>query len=157
MRIQFWSVGKNNEPYVDAGIKEFTKRISNYFPVEWVIIPSPKTAGSSRPDDLVKKEGEALHKMLSEGDFTVVLDERGKSFSSPQLASFIQAQANASCKQLVFIIGGAYGTDESILKKAGSIWSLSSLTFPHQLVRLILAEQVYRACTILRNEKYHHS
>ena len=77
--------------------------------------------------------------------------------SSEGLANFIQARANESTKQLVFLIGGAYGIDESVLKRADYTWSLSPLVFPHQLVRLILAEQIYRACTILRNEKYHHS
>jgi 23S rRNA (pseudouridine1915-N3)-methyltransferase len=76
--------------------------------------------------------------------------------SSPDLAQFIQIRANESTKNIVFLIGGAYGIDENVLKRAQLKWSLSSLTFPHQLVRLILTEQVYRACTILRNEKYHH-
>lgn len=77
--------------------------------------------------------------------------------TSPQLAATIQSRTNESVKQLVFLIGGAYGLDDSIIKRANFTWSLSQLTFPHQLVRLILAEQVYRACTIIRNEKYHHS
>ena len=77
--------------------------------------------------------------------------------SSEGLANFIQARANESTKQIIFLIGGAYGIDEAVLKRADYKWSLSQLVFPHQLVRLILAEQVYRACTILRNEKYHHS
>jgi 23S rRNA (pseudouridine1915-N3)-methyltransferase len=87
----------------------------------------------------------------------VALDERGKQASSEGLATFIQARANESTKHLIFLIGGVYGIDEGVLKRANFKWSLSQLVFPHQLVRLILAEQVYRACTILRNEKYHHS
>ena len=87
----------------------------------------------------------------------VALDEHGKEMRSEILAEFIQARANDSIKTLIFIIGGAFGLDEMVLKKANYKWSLSQLTFPHQLARLILAEQVYRACTILRNEKYHHS
>ena len=86
----------------------------------------------------------------------IALDERGKEMSSEKLAEFIQARANESIKTIVFVIGGAFGLDEVVLKKANYTWSLSRLTFPHQLVRLILAEQVYRACTIIRNEKYHH-
>ncbi|HEY9362028.1 MAG TPA: 23S rRNA (pseudouridine(1915)-N(3))-methyltransferase RlmH, partial [Chitinophagaceae bacterium] len=89
-------------------------------------------------------------------DYLVALDERGKQFTSEQLASFIQGRANESVKRMIFLIGGAYGIDDVLLKKANYKWSLSQLTFPHQLVRLILAEQVYRACSILRNEKYHH-
>ena len=93
---------------------------------------------------------------LKKDDYLVALDENGKQLSSVQLSGFLQARANESVKRLVFVIGGAFGLHESVLKKANYKWSLSSLTFPHQLVRLIMAEQVYRACTIMRNEKYHH-
>jgi 23S rRNA (pseudouridine1915-N3)-methyltransferase len=156
MKIQFWSIGKNNEPYVKQGIEDFTQRISKYFPVEWNIIPVPKNAGMMSEMDLKKKEGETILAWLKKDDYMVALDERGKEMSSEKLAEFIQARANESIKTIVFIIGGAFGLDEAVLKKANYTWSLSWLTFPHQLVRLILAEQVYRACTIIRNEKYHH-
>ncbi|XVJ65349.1 MAG: 23S rRNA (pseudouridine(1915)-N(3))-methyltransferase RlmH [Lacibacter sp.] len=157
MKIQFWSVGKNHEPYVKAGVEEFTKRISNYFPVEWTIIPLPKNSGMLSEADLKKKEGELILNWLQKDDFLIALDERGKQLNSEGLAEFIMKRTNESRKNLVFLIGGAYGIDEAVMKRADFKWSLSQLVFPHQLVRLILAEQVYRACTILRNEKYHHS
>lgn len=157
MKIQFWSVGKNHEPYVKAGVEEFTKRISNYFPVEWTIIPLPKNSGMLNEADLKKKEGELILNWLQKDDFLIALDERGKQLNSEGLAEFIMKRTNESRKNLVFLIGGAYGIDEAVMKRADFKWSLSQLVFPHQLVRLILAEQVYRACTILRNEKYHHS
>ena len=157
MKIQFWSVGKNHEPYVKAGVEEFTKRISNYFPVEWTIIPLPKNSGMLSEADLKKKEGELILNWLQKDDYLIALDERGKQLKSESLAEFIMKRTNESKKNLVFLIGGAYGIDEAVLKRADFKWSLSQLVFPHQLVRLILAEQVYRACTILRNEKYHHS
>lgn len=157
MKIHFWSVGKKHEPYVQAGIEDFTGRISKYYPVLWTIIPVPKNAGMLSEMDLKKKEGETILEWLDSSDYLVALDERGKSFSSEGLAKFMQARANESIKKLVFLIGGAYGIDDAVLKRANHKWSLSDLTFPHQLVRLILAEQVYRACTIIRNEKYHHS
>lgn len=156
MKISFWSIGKNNEPYIKAGVEEFTKRIANYFKVEWNIIPLPKNAGMLSEMDLKKKEGAIILDWLKPGDYLIALDERGKQWTSEELANFIQQRANESIKNLVFLIGGIYGLDSSILKKANQSWSLSSLTFPHQLVRLILAEQVYRACTILKHEKYHH-
>ena len=106
--------------------------------------------------DLKKKEGEMILGWLDKNDYLVALDERGKQLDSAGLAAFLQARANESTKSLVFLIGGAYGIDEVVLKRANYKWSLSGLTFPHQLVRLILAEQLYRACTILKNEKYHH-
>ena len=157
MKISFWSVGKANEPYIKQGVEEFTKRISRYFKTDWNITPVPKNATTLSEMDLKKKEGEVILDWLRKDDFLIVLDERGKQMSSEGLANFIQARANESTKQLVFLIGGAYGIDESVLKRADYTWSLSPLVFPHQLVRLILAEQIYRACTILRNEKYHHS
>lgn len=156
MKIQLWSIGKAHEPYVKSGVEDFTKRISNYFKVEWVIIPQPKNAGMMSEMDLKKKEAEVVIQWLDKDDYLVVLDERGKQISSEGLAEFIQARANAGTKKLVFLIGGAFGIDETVMKRANYTWSLSQLVFPHQLVRLILAEQLYRACTILRNEKYHH-
>lgn len=156
MKLSFWSVGKPHEAYVKTGIEEFTKRATNYFPVQWNILPVPKNAGMLSEADLKKREGEMIRSFLKEDDYLIALDERGKEFTSEGLANFIQQRANESSKHLVFLIGGAFGLDETVLKTAKLKWSLSPLTFPHQLVRLILAEQVYRACTILRNEKYHH-
>ena len=156
MKISFWSIGKNNEPYIKAGVEEFTHRISRYFKVKWDIIPVPRNTAMLSEIDLRKKEGETILEWLNKNDYLVALDKRGKQFISEGLADFIRARANESVKDLVFLIGGAYGLDEPVLKRANHIWSLSQLTFPHQLVRLILAEQVYRACSILKNEKYHH-
>lgn len=156
MKFQFWSLGKPHEPYIKEGVDAFTTRVSKYYPVEWHIISTPKNAGVLSEADLKKKEAEIILTNLSKDDYLVALDEGGKLISSVQLASFIQARANESAKQVIFLIGGAYGLHETVLKRAGYTWSLSLLTFPHQLVRLILAEQVYRACTINRNEKYHH-
>lgn len=156
MKFQFWSIGKSHEPYVKSGVEDFTKRISNYFRVEWNIIPVPKNAGMLGEPDLKKKEGEIILQWLDRDDYLVLLDEKGKQLSSEGLAEFIQARGNDSTKKIVFLIGGAFGVDEVVFKRANFKWSLSPLVFPHQLVRLILAEQVYRACTILKNEKYHH-
>lgn len=156
MKISFWSIGKVHEAYVKTGIEDFTKRLSNYFPVQWNIIPVPKNAGMLSEVDLKKREGEMILNFLKDDDYLIALDERGKELTSESLANFIQQRANESSKNLVFLIGGAFGLDENVLKAAKFKWSLSQLTFPHQLVRLILAEQIYRACTILRNEKYHH-
>ncbi len=156
MKIQFWSIGKSNEPYIKPGVEEFTSRIEKYFKIEWNIIPVPKNAALLSELDLKKKEGETILAWLSKEDYLVALDERGKQMSSEGLSTFIQARANESAKNVVFLIGGAYGISDAVFKRANFKWSLSELTFPHQLVRLILAEQVYRACTILKNEKYHH-
>jgi 23S rRNA (pseudouridine1915-N3)-methyltransferase len=156
MKLSFWSIGKSHEPYIKPGVEDFTKRISRYFKTDWNIIPVPKNAGMFSEIDLRKKEGETILDWLDKDDYLVALDENGKQLDSEGLSAFIQARANASVKQIIFLIGGAYGIDSSVLKRANFTLSLSKLTFPHQLVRLILAEQVYRACTILKNEKYHH-
>ena len=156
MKIQFWSIGKNHDPSIKEAVEDFTKRISKYFSVEWTIIPVPKNAGMMSEMDLKKKEGEMLLEWLKKDDYLVALDEHGKEMTSENLAGFLQARANESIKTLVFLVGGVFGLDKMILQRANYKWSLSQLTFPHQLVRLILAEQVYRACSIIRNEKYHH-
>ncbi len=156
MKMQLWSVGKPHEAYVKAGIEDFTKRIGNYFPIQWQIIAPPKQAASLTENALKKAEASQLLSLLDKDDYLVLLDERGKQFSSIELADFIQKRANESTRNIVFLIGGAFGVDQSITSRANLTWSLSKLVFPHMLVRLILAEQVYRACTILRNEKYHH-
>lgn len=157
MKLQFWSIGKTHEPYVKEGIELFTKRLNNYYTAEWNIIAPPKNAASLSEPEMKKKEGEIILAALKKEDYLVLLDERGKQMSSEGLASFIQSRANESVKNIVFLIGGAYGVSEDVMQRANYKWSLSQLVFPHQLVRLILAEQVYRACTIIRNEKYHHS
>lgn len=156
MKIHFWAIGKTHESYVKEGVDEFTSRVNKYFKADWSIIPVPRNAASLGEFELKRKEGEILLDLLAKDDYLVALDERGKQFSSVKLASFLQARANESVKKIVFLIGGAFGLDEAVLRRANYKWSLSELTFPHQLVRLILAEQVYRACSIIKNEKYHH-
>ena len=157
MKLQLFTIGKAHEPYVKEGVELFTKRIANYYPVEWNIIAMPKNAAALSENDLKKKEGEIILHVLQKDDYLVLLDERGKQFNSEGLAGFIQSRANESVKNIIFLIGGAYGVSDEVMKRANFKWSLSQLVFPHQLVRLILAEQLYRACSINRNEKYHHS
>jgi 23S rRNA (pseudouridine1915-N3)-methyltransferase len=157
MKLNLWSVGKANEPCFKEGIEEFTRRISHYYSVEWKIFSPSKNAASLTEEKIRKNEAEIVLKQLTTDDILVSLDENGKQWTSPQLADFIQKKSNTRAKNIIFLIGGAYGLHTSILQKSAVIWSLSKLVFPHQLVRLILAEQVYRACTIIRNEKYHHS
>ncbi|HEX2684778.1 MAG TPA: 23S rRNA (pseudouridine(1915)-N(3))-methyltransferase RlmH [Ferruginibacter sp.] len=156
MKFQFWTIGKAHESYVKEGVELFTKRICNYYAADWHIIPMPKNAATLHATELKKKEGEIIMGLLQKDDWLVLLDETGKQLGSEELAKFIQSRANESIKTLVFLVGGAYGVSDDIKKRANYQWSLSKLVFPHQLVRLILAEQVYRACSINRNEKYHH-
>jgi len=156
MKIVLASVGKPHEVLVKAGIEEFTQRIQKYYGAEWKIIAPPKNAAALNEAALKKAEAELILQQLQPDDYLVLLDERGKNISSPDLASLLQQRANESTKRIVFLIGGAFGVDASIQQRAHFTWSLSKLVFPHMLVRLILAEQIYRACSINRNEKYHH-
>ncbi len=157
MKIQLKSVGKADEAFVKEGIALFTKRIANYFPVQWTIIAPLKNSASLDPEMLKLKEGEVILAGLTKDDYLVLLDERGKSFTSEAFATFLMQRTNESVKNVVFLIGGAYGVSDAVVHRANFKWSLSQLVFPHQLVRLILSEQIYRACSIMKNEKYHHS
>lgn len=157
MKMVLCSVGKTDEPYVKEGIEDFTQRLNKYFKASWHLIAAPKNAANMSEFDLKKAEAQLILSFLQKEDYLVLLDERGKQLNSPALAQFIQQRANERSKRIVFLIGGAFGVDETINTRADFTWSLSSLVFPHMLVRLILTEQIYRACTILRNEKYHHS
>ena len=157
MKIYLWSVGKANESYVREGVEMFTKRISHYLPVEWRIFPATRQKGFISENETKREEAVILLNALENTDVLVALDEKGNQWHSEELAHFIQQCANKGSRNLIFLIGGAFGLHETVLKRANFTWSLSKLVFPHQLVRLILSEQIYRACTILRNEKYHHS
>jgi 23S rRNA (pseudouridine1915-N3)-methyltransferase len=153
MKISIWSVGKYHEAYIKDGISEFTKRISHYYPIDWQLITPSKAA---QYNIIKKEEAQNILKQLAPNDVLILLDETGKMINSPGLANLIQQKANQSTQKLIFLIGGAYGVNDEIKKRANFTWSLSQLVFPHMLVRLLLAEQIYRACSILANEKYHH-
>ncbi|MBX2940175.1 MAG: 23S rRNA (pseudouridine(1915)-N(3))-methyltransferase RlmH [Ferruginibacter sp.] len=157
MKIQCWSIGKAHESFVQEGIELFSRRIMHYYPIQWRLFTPPKNAGILQDMALKKKEATAVLEALDANDYLVLLDENGKMLTSEALAGLLQQRANEAFKNIVFLIGGAYGVDESVKQRANLQWSLSTLVFPHQLVRLILSEQIYRACTILRNEKYHHA
>jgi len=155
MKLHLVSVGKPHDSYVKEGTEMFTKRIAHYFPVQWHII-SPSKQANGNETAQKQKDAETILSLLQKDDYLIVLDERGKQMNSMELAAFLQVRANESKKNMFFLIGGAYGVHETVIKRANYIWSLSNLVFPHQLVRLVLSEQLYRACTILKNENYHH-
>jgi 23S rRNA (pseudouridine1915-N3)-methyltransferase len=156
MKFQFINIGKSHDENLKKAIDDFTKRISNYYKTDWIIIPPLKNAASLSTNNLKDLEAQALLSKINKDEFLVLLDETGKQLSSFELANFISQKATAGVRSIIFLIGGAFGVNAEIKQRANFTWSLSKLVFPHMLVRLILAEQVYRACTILRNEKYHH-
>jgi 23S rRNA (pseudouridine1915-N3)-methyltransferase len=156
MKWHIISVGKAHDTLFAKGIEEFTDRISRYYKIQWQIIAPPKNAAALQEESLKKEEAQLILKQLQENDFVILLDERGKIISSTELAQQLEPNQLGRYQRVVFIIGGAFGVDTSVQKMANFTWSLSKLVFPHMLVRLILAEQLYRACSIQRNEKYHH-
>jgi 23S rRNA (pseudouridine1915-N3)-methyltransferase len=156
MKLFFWSVGGKNEPYVAEGIADFTQRISRYYPCEWKLVPPPKHAAQMAAQAQRDAESQVLLDTLDPVDYVILLDERGRMLDSPGLAALIEERAINGARKIHFVIGGAFGVNDTLRKRADLVWQLSKLVFPHQLVRLILAEQVYRACTIIKGEKYHH-
>lgn len=151
MPIKILTVGKKHESWVSEGIERYQKRLRTPFTIEWVLLPhSNFEANRSRSE-----ESERILSRLTANDYVVLLDERGKLLDSPGLAALLTEQLNNS-KTMVIIIGGAYGVDDTVHQRAQYIWSLSPLVFPHQLVRLVLTEQLYRAQQIETGGSYHH-
>jgi 23S rRNA (pseudouridine1915-N3)-methyltransferase len=155
MRIVALSVGKKHEEDYRSAILDFSRRIGRYADFEWVIVVPSKA--QTAPEDVIRaEEGNKILTHLTNRDFVILLDERGANISSPELADKIQKAGNEEGLRIVCIIGGAFGVSPEVRSRANFVWSLSKLVFPHQIARLLLAEQIYRALTILKGEKYHH-
>lgn len=152
MAIKIIAVGKKHEPWVAEGIRRYETRLKRPFNAEWVLLPHSAREGLQARED----ESERLLLRLGDDDFVVLLDERGKLFDSPGLSRMLLDPLERS-RSVVILIGGAYGVDTSVHQRADVVWALSPLVFPHQLVRLILAEQLYRAQEIAAGHPYHHS
>ncbi|MCD8176361.1 MAG: 23S rRNA (pseudouridine(1915)-N(3))-methyltransferase RlmH [Tannerellaceae bacterium] len=156
MKITLLVIGKTDAGYFNEGIKEYQKRLIHYIPYEMEVIPDLKNTKNMSVDQQKEKEGELILKMLQPGDYCVLLDDKGKEFTSMQFATWIEKKMHTVGKRLVFIVGGPYGFSEAVYKVAKEKISLSKMTFSHQMIRLIFTEQLYRAMTILNNEPYHH-
>ena len=156
MKITLILTGKTDESFVKEGFAIYEKRLSHYISFELLVIPELKNTRNLEISQIKEKEAEFQLKYIEKSDFVVLLDEKGKEFKSKEFANFIQQRMNSSIKNLVFLVGGAYGFSERIYAAANTKFSLSKLTFSHQIVRLIFMEQLYRAFTIIRNEPYHH-
>lgn len=155
MKIVFLSVGKKHDATLIAAIQDYTKRISKFVSVSWKLIePARGQEDIMRTQQI---ESDNIRRELQPTDIVILLDERGKELSSIALAEFIESCQQQAHKRLLFIVGGAYGVTDEVRQRANLVWSLSLLVFPHQLVRLILAEQIYRAYSIIHKHPYHHS
>lgn len=156
MKILFLVIGKTDEVYLDTGIVKYIKRLERYIPFEMKVIPDIKNRKTLTEDQQKKSEGELILSQLSLGDDLILLDEKGKTFSSVSFSQWIEKQMNLSTKRLVFVVGGPYGFSKDVYSKAKFKISLSEMTFSHQMIRLIFVEQLYRAFTIIKGEPYHH-
>jgi len=153
MKIRLLWVGKTQEEWLKSGIEEYRRRIGRYFPVE---IGEVREEKGAEAETMRQKECERLEKSLVKGSRLVLLDERGDELTSPQFAAFLGRYRDTGTQDLAFAIGGAYGFSESFRSRVDRTIALSRMTFTHQMVRLFLVEQIYRGCTILNNESYHH-
>ena len=150
--ITIVAVGRKHEAWVAEGIGRYEKRLKPPFNIEWVLLPHSSLEGMRARQE----ESQALLARIKDDDVVILLDETGRQVTSPQLAAQLEQQFVGS-RRVVLVIGGAYGVDETLMARADAVWSLSELVFPHQLVRLILAEQLYRAQEIARGGSYHHA
>ena len=157
MNIKLIVVSKTDTPYLQAGIEEYVGRLKHYCDFELIVIPSVKNAGGLRPEELKEREGQLIMKQLERVDCAVLLDEHGRDYTSVGFSEFLQRQMNSGLRSLAFVIGGAYGFAPAVYAAAQHKLSLSQMTFNHQMVRLFFLEQLYRAHTILRHEKYHNA
>ncbi|MDO5607361.1 MAG: 23S rRNA (pseudouridine(1915)-N(3))-methyltransferase RlmH [Capnocytophaga sp.] len=156
MNIRIITVGKTDSKPLQTLIGEYEKRLKHYVNFEWTVIPDLKNTKTLSQEQQKTKEGELILKQTDPSHHLILLDERGSEYSSVGLADFLQKKMNAGLKQLVLVIGGPYGFSEEIYRRAQGRLSLSKLTFSHQMIRLFITEQIYRAYTILNNEPYHH-
>ena len=156
MKIILLQIDKTQDSYLSEGIENYTKRLKNYTTFEMTTINVPKAVRQRSQKEQKTEEGKLILNFISPEDHLVLLDDKGKEFSSPEFASYLSKKQNASPKRLIFLIGGPFGFDERIYQRADFQLSFSRMTFSHQMIRLFFVEQLYRAFTILKGEKYHH-
>ena len=156
VKIVILAIGKKHDQKLKDAIEEYTNRLKHYAPTSWELVEA-KTSSSMSPHEIKETESRLLLSKLNSEDKVILLDETGTELNSIEHADALHKHLNKATKQLVFVIGGAYGVSNELKKRADFVWSLSPLVFPHQLVRLMLVEQLYRGFTILAGEKYHHT
>ncbi len=156
MKVEFWVIGKTSESYLNKGIDIYRKRLNHYLKFEMVVVPDVKNPKNLDSIQLKSKEGESILKKLKNEDYLILLDEKGKEFTSVQFSKKLEKFQISGKKRVVFLVGGAFGFSPEIYQRANEKFSLSQMTFSHQMIRLFFLEQLYRAMTILRGEPYHN-
>ncbi|MCA9329749.1 23S rRNA (pseudouridine(1915)-N(3))-methyltransferase RlmH [Candidatus Saccharibacteria bacterium] len=154
MKISIIAIGKKHDSNLLTSILDYSRRLSHYTKIEWKLLES--NSANMSIENTKRTESNLIMSHIKPDDYAILLDERGKQLNSLEYADMLQRHQNTSTKSLILIIGGAHGVDNDLKARANYCWSLSPLVFPHQLVRLILIEQLYRAFTIINNGKYHH-
>ncbi|MDR2763585.1 MAG: 23S rRNA (pseudouridine(1915)-N(3))-methyltransferase RlmH [Tannerella sp.] len=157
MKITLLMTGKTDAPYWRDALEEYRKRLVHYVPFEVAVIPDAKHVKNGSETQQKEREGELILNSLQTDDACVLLDETGTEYTSVQFAAYLERKMHTVAKRLVFVIGGSYGFSEVVYRRVPERISLSKMTFSHQMIRPVFAEQLYRAMTILRNEPYHHS
>jgi 23S rRNA (pseudouridine1915-N3)-methyltransferase len=155
MKIELFFVGKTTEAFLRSGMDEYAKRLKHYIAVTEIVF-EPSKNSKTDVSRAIKEESEKMLSKIKPSDFVIALDERGKAIDSVHLSSLIGNHQQNGTGKIIFLTGGAYGLDDTVRKRANLILSFSKFTFTHQMIRLLLMEQIYRAMTILKNEKYHH-
>lgn len=157
MKLILLTVGKTNIKWVSEGLGVYSSRLSHYIPFEMREIPELKNVGSYSEEQIKTAEGKLILKNVKDSDEVILLDEHGKEYRSIEFAAFLKKHmTDFSSRDMVFVIGGAYGFSDEVYARASGKISLSKMTFSHQMVRTIFVEQLYRACTIIKGESYHH-
>ncbi len=156
MKLSLLVIGKTTDRHVQILIDDYTSRLSHYVPFSLDVIPELRNTKALSEEQQKAQEAELIKKQLQAGDYVVLLDEHGAERRSVEFATWLQKRMNAGSRRIVFIVGGPYGFDSAIHSFANEEISLSQMTFSHQLIRVLFIEQLYRACTILRGEPYHH-
>ena len=156
MNIVLLCIGKTQAPWLLEGILEYEKRLKHYIRFKRIELSGIKNTASLPAPLVIEKEGKELLKHIKTGEHLILFDERGSTYTSKQMSFQIEQHMQKGTRSLVFAIGGAYGFSEEVRNRAQETWSLSHLTFPHQLVRLLCVEQIYRCFTIIKKEGYHH-
>lgn len=155
MKTTLVLIGKTDNKHISACINDYVERISHYMPFDITTLPDIKNTKNLTEEQQKEQEGKTIMKLLQPSDYVVLLDEHGKELRSIEFAQWIEKK-QITARRLIFIIGGPYGFSPTLYQRANELLSLSRLTFSHQMVRLIFTEQIYRACTIIKGEPYHH-
>ena len=156
MKIKLIVIGKTDEQYLTEGIDKYAGRLKHYTNFELLVLPDVKQGSKLNTEKLKEEEGKLILSKTEQSDYIILLDEKGKEYTSTDFAALIQKRLNAGFSSIIFVVGGAFGFSSAVYERANEKLSLSQMTFSHQMIRLFFTEQLYRAFTILKGEKYHH-